>query len=502
MPSGWAWSTSSPNKKKPMNTSPKNTKKITPRWILLSVLSLILFFGLTFVVNGLVTTWCLSPLPGKALNDCNAVSDPQFTQDGQATPEGTPEINIADLPTQAPSAPQVELPPAWDGASRVSVLILGLDYDDDMAERQGPSRTDTMILLTIDPQSRTAGMLSIPRDLWVNIPGFGYGRINTAYYNGDAYKVPGGGPALAMKTVEQVIGVPVQYYAQVKFSAFVNLVDAIGKIEVFVDKKIFIDPRGPGNDEIMLSYGPHILGGVEALAYARQRYTDGGDVDRALRQQKVIMAIREKVLDPANLPYLLANAPDIYALLQQGMNTNLTFDDVMKLGMLAKDIPVENIKRGVIDYSMVTQNTVTVNGQSQQIFKPMPDKIRVLRDEIFTSAGAISPLAQGADALDLARQEGATIAVYNGTYTQGLAVRTSEFLKSQGLNVTIADSATTFPAATLVIDHRGRPYALKYFRELFKLNGAIQVQSEYQPDAPADIEIILGPDWAASNPMP
>lgn len=485
-----------------MNTPP--VKKFPLRQVILAVVSLILFAGILIAVNSVVTTWCLSSLPGKALNGCDGATAPQFAQAGQGTPEGTPGIDVASLPTPAPvlQAPALELPPAWDGASRVSVLIMGLDYDDDTVERQGPSRTDTMILLTIDPQTKTAGMLSIPRDLWVSIPGFDYGRINTAYYLGDAYKLPGGGPALAMKTVEQVIGVPVQYYAQVKFSAFVNLIDDIGKITVDVDQRIIIDPRGPGDDKIRLSKGTHVLGGVEALAYARQRHTEGGDVDRAARQQKVIMAIREKILDPATFASLLANAPQFYSHIQEGMNTNLTFEDVMKLAMLAKDIPVESIKRGIIDYTMVTQNTVTVNGQAQQIFKPIPDKIRVLRDEIFSSVGAISPLAKGTDALDLAKQEAATIAVYNGTYTQGLAARTSDYLKSLGLNVTIADSSSTFPAATIVIDHRGRPYSLKYFQELLKLNGAIQIQSDFKPDSPADVEIILGPDWAASNPMP
>ena len=74
-----------------------------------------------------------------------------------------------------------------------------------------------MILLTIDPLTKTAGMLSIPRDMWVNIPGFGYSRINTAYSLGEGSKLPGGGPELARKTVEQFIGVPIQYYAQIDF---------------------------------------------------------------------------------------------------------------------------------------------------------------------------------------------------------------------------------------------------------------------------------------------
>lgn len=479
-----------------MNTNPNN-KKFPVKWLVLGIVSLALFAGTLVLARNIVTSWCLSPLPGKALTGCEGVTSPQFTQ---ATPE--PGVVLPpELPTPAPAIPDVDLPPAWDGASRVNVLLLGLDSYDGSADRSGPARSDTMILLTLDPKSRTAGILSIPRDLWVNIPGFGYGRVNTAYMQGDAAKLPGGGPALAMKTVEQVVGVPVHYYAQVEFASFITLIDVLGKIPVYVEKKIFIDPIGPGDDEIMLARGPHMLGGVEALAYARNRYTEGGDVDRAHRQQQVIMGIRARVMEPGNLPRLIAQAPEVYAVIQDGVNTNLTFDQIMRLGVLASGIPEENIKKGVIDYRMMLPYSVEVNGQTQAVYKPIPDKIRELRDEIFTAEGAISPMAKGADALDLARQEGATIAVYNGTYTAGLGQRTADYLKSLGLNVVIVDSATTFPSSTIVVDHRGRPYSLRYFKETFRLNAAIQVQSDFNPGAAADIEIILGPDWAASNPI-
>lgn len=482
-----------------MNTT-FNTKSLL-KWLLLGIVSIALFAGTFILARNIVIGWCLSPLPGRALTGCGGdVSNPIFAQSGNATPE--PSLEVADLPTPAPAIPDAELPPAWDGASRVNVLLLGLDTYDGSADRSGPARSDTMILLTLDPQSRTGGILSIPRDLWVSIPGFGYGRINTAYMNGDAAKLPGGGPALAMKTVEQVIGVPVHYYAQIEFAAFVTFVDLLGKIPVYVEKKIFIDPMGPGADEIMLTRGWHMLGGVEALAYARNRHTEGGDVDRARRQQQVILGIRQRVLEPANFTYLITAAPEIYATIQDGVNTNLTFDQMMRLAMLASSVPEENIKRGVINYEMMLPYNVVVNGQNQAVYKPIPDKIRELRDEIFTAEGAISPMAQGADSLDLARQEAATVAIYNGTYTAGLAQKTADYMKSLGFNVVIVDSASTFPGSTIVVDRRGRPYALRYFKELFRLNAAIQIQSDYNPDAAADIEIILGPDWATSNPMP
>jgi LCP family protein required for cell wall assembly len=150
-----------------------------------------------------------------------------------------------------------------------------------------------MILFTVDPQTKTAGMLSIPRDLWVNIPGFGFSRINTAYASGEGNQLPGGGPGLAMKTVEQVIGVPIQYYGQIDFHAFEEAIDAIGGLYICIPEKVRIDPIGdkkPRN----LKPGCQNLWGYEVLAYARNRYTQEGDVDRSKRQQLVIMALRDQ----------------------------------------------------------------------------------------------------------------------------------------------------------------------------------------------------------------
>ncbi len=468
--------------------------KISPRFMIVGAVARALFAGAFFLVRYItVTMRAVAGIPGVSIVDNSA----------------TPEAPDAALPTPEPEAPAVDLPPTWDGASRVTILLMGVDTEvviDEQGQvspdRVGPARSDTMILMTIDPQTKTAGMMSIPRDLWVNIPGYGYGRINTAYYNGEANKLPGGGPVLAMRTVEQVIGVPVQYYAQIEFWAFTRLIESMGKVDVFVEKKIVIDPMGPGADEIMLSAGWHKLGGVEALGYVRQRHTEGGDVDRSKRQQALIMAVRDHVLDPANFPTMIANAPEMYNEIQSGVRTNLTFDDIMRLGMLVKDIPPENIKRGVIDYTMVQLVDLVVKGEKQSVFKPIADKIRVLRDEIFTSTGAAGPLAQGTDALELAKQEGATVAIYNSSLTSGLAQRTADYLKSQGFNVISTGNAQTFPGATQVIDYRGKMYTLRYFKELFKLNAGAQIVTKFDQAAAADIEIILSDDWAQSNPMP
>ena len=376
----------------------------TLRQIIIAVISLVLFAGSLVSVSYLVATWCLTPLTGTSTIDCKAGSSngPVITQPG-ATP-GTPGPDVVETP-MAVAPPVADLPAPWDGASRVNILIMGLDtqptYDAAgnivvSPDRVGAARSDTMIVLTIDPQTKTAGMLSIPRDLWVNIPGFAYSRINTAYYDGEAAKLPGGGPALAMKTVEQVLGVPIQYYAQVEFWSFSKFIDDIGKIYIKIPKKITIDPFGPGSDKVVLSAGWHWLNGTRALAYVRNRHTADGDVDRSRRQQDVIFAMRDRLLDPQNFPYVVANATYLYKDIQSGINTNLATDQVLSLASLASQIKKENIKHAVIDNTMITFANVTMDGQNAQVLKPIPDKIREVRDSIFSSTGVLSPMAKGA----------------------------------------------------------------------------------------------------------
>ena len=129
------------------------------------------------------------------------------TGSGPASEPVIPEDlgEAANDPLQPKGGPDAQ---AWDGNSRVNVLVMGLDYRDWEDGGDAP-RTDTMILLSLDPASRTAGILSIPRDLWVPIPGYDYNKLNMAYRLGELDHVPGGGPELAIKTVEKLIGMDI-----------------------------------------------------------------------------------------------------------------------------------------------------------------------------------------------------------------------------------------------------------------------------------------------------
>ncbi len=433
------------------------------------------------------------------------VIGPQIVEPTQASPAPvssrplpiTPTGAAAGAPTAAPGIPATTLTP-WDGAGRVTILVLGLDYRDWEKNASGASRSDTMVLLTLDPQARTAGVMSIPRDLWVSIPGFKHGKINTAYYLGDSYKMPGGGPALAVKTVENLLGVTVNYYAQVDFEAFVRFIDEIGGVEVDVPAPIKIDLLGDGNNTIKrLKAGKQVLPGDYALAYARNRHTDNGDFDRAARQQQVIMAIREKVLTLDMLPTLIAKAPQLYSQLAPRIRTNLTLDEVIRLALLAQTIPESSIKRGMINKDNVAFG-FSPDGLS--ILVPYADDIQALRDEIFATSGGLGPQTAGSPQEQM-KAEAGKILLYNGTRDASLGERAANYLRSQGANVTLVGQAEKTYLATTIVDHTGQPYALKYLVDLLKIAPA-RITIAFDPGASADIELYLGADVLKSGVIP
>lgn len=425
-------------------------------------------------------------LPGDPVLSGGAAATPD--PKSSAIPGVTP---VAALPVDE-NAPAAQ---AWDGVSRVNILIMGLDFRD--WEAGETPRTDTMILLTIDPLSKTAGMLSIPRDMWVNIPGgFGYAKINTAYFLGASQKLPGGGPGLAMETVQDFIGVPIQYYAQIDFYAFEKFIDDMGGLDITIRKAIKVDPLGPGNT-VTLEVGMQTIPGSVALAYARQRYTEGGDFDRSKRQQEVIMAIRDQVVSLHMLPELVKKAPQLYRDLSAGVHTNMTLDQIVQLAYLAEKIDPKKIKKGIIGTDMVNFGK---SPDGLDIMKPLTDKIRVLRDKIFSSGGPLSPDAVSADPAELAKKEGARILVQNGSQTAGLAERSAEYFKSLGLNVVGTGNADRPYSQSALIDASGKPYTMADLAKMMKVESG-SIYSRFDPNSQVDVTVIVGDDWARTNPM-
>lgn len=273
----------------------------------------------------------------------------------------------------------------WTGTERVTVLVLAEEHRQGDTERA--YQTDTMMLISVDPVAKTITMLSIPRDLWVDIPGSGNYKIDEANFLGDAYGYGGGGPALAVKTIQSNFKLKVDYYFRLDFTAFETFIDAIGGIDI-VNAKTIDDPQYPDGahdyEPFYLSAGPHHLDGHDALRYARTRH-GSTDIVRAQHQQEVILAVRSKVLSLNLLPSLVAQAPDLYLKLNQSVKTNLTLQEMIALAVLAQDIPKENIKNAVIDYNYVQNGLepAKAGDPPQQVLIPEWDRVDTLINNLF-----------------------------------------------------------------------------------------------------------------------
>ncbi|MBN1873743.1 MAG: LCP family protein [Anaerolineae bacterium] len=411
-----------------------------------------------------------------------------------ARSEILPEFTIKKT-TEHNESPNVDRPagetlPVWTGTDPVTVLILGID--ERAQEEEDYWRTDTMILATLDPVTMRAGVLSIPRDLWVPIPGYTENRINTAHFIGDAYDHPGGGPALAVETVQYNLGVEIDYYVRLNFRAFVDLVDVIGGIDIDVPETID-DPTYPdysnGYDPFHIEAGSHHLYGEEALKYARTRYSSGGDFDRARRQQQVIQAILKRVTDLNLLPQLAARAPEIVAMVENStkIDPNLQLDEIIALANLGLKVDSENIHYYVIDETCTLFQTTP---DEQMILVPLRDRIREVRDKVFG-------LTNGTDQIQTVEDEAATVSVLNGTEQAGLAFSTGQYLEANGVPITLYDNADRQDYDTsLVILNRAKPATAEQILSLLQLPESAVVNGS-NPTAEFDVVVILGADYIA-----
>lgn len=475
-----------PRLKQNKTSKPKDRLKLglIISFLVVGVITAVLAF---IFVRNLVMSWSISSLPGAPSTSDSTLPTPKA---------GMPQGGELLQPEAGPT------PVAWDGSSRVTILLMGLDYDDTEARRV--PRTDSMILFSMDPATRTAGMLSIPRDMWVNIPDHDYAKINTAYFLGEAEKLPGGGAGLAIKTVEQFVGMPINYYAQIDFDAFVKFIDELGGVAVNVPEKIKVyvagrtdKKNGKIHEEVTLKPGVQTLDGGTALAYARDRHTAGGDFDRAARQQQVIDAIRNQVLSLNMLPTLIAKAPALYSELSSGVHTNLSLDQIVQLALYAAQVPNESIKHGIIG-PQAAIDTWSPDG-TQAVLKPITEKVRAVRDEVFATSGPLAPAIVSTDPAALMKAENAKISVRNGSYQDGIAQASGQWFQQQGFNVIeVGNEKPT--DATYIIDITGKPYTVQYLTSLLKLQNAQIRNSNYDPNSNVDVIVVLGNDWARNNP--
>jgi len=327
-----------------------------------AVVGLIGLFGGTLALSLVIAVVMKALIEKDSLNPFQTGEDlPIFEPNATPNPEfQAPTIDLGNAST-------------WTGTDRVTILLMGADTRPSERGQSRP-RSDSMMLLMIDPEEKVASVLSVPRDLYVDIPGYGLNRVNTAY-------VLGGGQ-LAVETIQYNLGIRVNYYMLIEFDAFVRFIDEIGGIDVYVPQEIY-DPEYPdmnyGYDPFFISAGEHHLDGPTALKYARTRH-GSSDFARANRQQDILFAIRDRILSFDMLPTLIQKSPSLYSTLSGSVYTNLTLEEMISLALLAEDISRDSIRTGVIDYNY-TNNYTTPTGASVLI--PNRDRIGQLLTEVF-----------------------------------------------------------------------------------------------------------------------
>lgn len=243
---------------------------------------------------------------------------------------------------------------------RTNVLLLGTD---DSPERGSVGRTDTIILTTIVPLKPYVGMLSIPRDLWVTIPGVGEQRINTAYFFAESNQA-GSGPRGTMQTIQQNFGVPVRYYAVVHMFGLTSVVDALGGVDINLESST-------GG----YSAGTHYLDGSDALAFVRER-SSSDDFSRMVRTQILLSAIFIRAVQPAHWRSL----PQFIYSLTQVVDTNIPIWQWPRLLFALSRTIVFGIDSQTITREMV-QPFQTSEGA--QVLAPNWDIINPLLREMF-----------------------------------------------------------------------------------------------------------------------
>jgi polyisoprenyl-teichoic acid--peptidoglycan teichoic acid transferase len=228
-----------------------------------------------------------------------------------------------------------------------NVVLLGTDRNE---TGKGTWRTDVMALVALQPDSHTAGVLAIPRDLWVNIPDHEPDRINTVDFLGHYTQYPGDGQALLNQTLHQNFGFGFDRYIRIDFNGFAQVVDELGGIDVDVDcplEERFADPAVPEGRLLKVSAGMQHMDGNTALLYVRQRH-DNGDTDRSRRQFKVLMALREKSLKLDTLPLL----PKLWTTYRANVQTDLSLPEMLQLARWMADFKSENLHGRIIDQTL------------------------------------------------------------------------------------------------------------------------------------------------------
>jgi len=385
---------------------------------------------------------------------------------------------------------------------RVNILVAGNSADD--IGHNGATLTDSIMILSIDTQHNTALMLSIPRDLYVQVPGYGHAKINEAYVDGERsqFNETGyakGGMGLLQKTIRENLGIKTHYYALVNYSAFRDTVNAVGGIDVTIqstDSRGLYDPSkdwSTGGPLVNLSNGMHHLNGRQALNLARARGDARGsygygnsDFTRTSNQRLMLLALKRQILSTG----VLANPAKLSSLadaLGKNVKTDFEISEVRRLYDLMKHIDNGNIKSfGLNDINgtnyLASYRTAT--GQSALIPAPGIDNFSQIQQTL-RRLMSNNPLVR----------EAAVIVVLNATTMHGVAADNQAVLVARGMSVAhIADAYSTRDKSQIINASADRkPQTLQALKKIY--GDAVTTTNPYAGRYPdADFIVLVGKD--------
>lgn len=351
------------------------------------------------------------------------------------TPTADPNFlinTVAPLPTIDISSSQV----LNNGQETINFLLIGSD------KRPGTSfRTDTMVVAILRPDAGQVSLISIPRDLWVSIPGWQNQRINTAYQHGISVGYPGGGPGLLKDTIQYNLGIRIDHTAMVDFDGFRKIVDTLGGVDIpvscsYTDWRLIDPSYDPQNENNWFLYtvepGVIHMDGDLALWYARSRQKSS-DFDRGRRQQEVLRSIFTQALQAGTLKRI----PELYNEMKDSVETDLGLTDLLQLALYAPKMTNADIRSYYLRPPYVT-SWITSGGA--YVLSPNQELLTQLLTE------ALSPSTR------TEQRQAISIEVMNGTSIPGYEELASTRLNYAGFETSIVPSDRQDYAYSVLID--------------------------------------------------
>jgi len=355
----------------------------------------------------------------------------------------------------------------------VNILVMGIDKVPgvaDSSEEIFSGRSDTMLLLRIDPSDNTVNLLSIPRDTQVEIPGIGVTKINQANASG--------GPALARQVVTNTMnGIEVDRYVRVSTNAFRELVDLLGGVEVYVPERMsYVD--NTQKLKIDLAQGWQTLNGDQAEQFARFRHDNFGDIGRVQRQQTLIKAMRSKLASPLVLP----RVPSLIAMMQKYIDTNLSVEEMLALVNFGVKLEKDDFKMVMLPGRFSTPDEFAA---SYWIMDPQK-RDRVMQD--YFKIGSADPSSTIAPV---------RIAVQNASSQPNAGNQFVSYLTSLGYqNIYLTQDWADHQSQTQIIVQKGDLRSAKTLQGAIGFGG---VESASVGDLDSDLTIRVGDDWLAQQ---